>query len=97
MTEAPRVFGPEIQAAIYLRGLGAATPDFPTRFAELETRAKAEMTPEAFAYIAGGAGLETTMEANRAALQRVEISPHMRHGFGRRAGATPAKTARLAP
>lgn len=82
MTEAPRVFGPEIQAAIYLRGLSGAKPDFPTCFAELEARAKAELTPEAFAYIAGGAGIETTMEANRAALQCVEISPHMLGGAG---------------
>lgn len=82
MTEAPRVFGPEIQAAIYLRGLSGAKPGFPTCFAELEARAKAELTPEAFAYIAGGAGIETTMEANRAAFQRVEISPRMLGGAG---------------
>ncbi len=82
MPDTPRLFGPEIQAAIYLRGLSGAKPDLPTSFAELETRAKAELTHEAFAYIAGGAGLETTMDANRAAFLRFELSPHMLAGAG---------------
>lgn len=80
MTDAPRAFGPEIQAAIYLRGLTGAKPDLPTRFSELEARAKAELAREVFAYIAGGAGIETTMAANQAALRRVEILPHMLGG-----------------
>ena len=33
------------------------------------------MSPEAFAYVAGGAGRESTMEANRAALERWRIVP----------------------
>src|SRR6266550_3883272 len=35
---------------------------------------------EGFAYIAGGAGLETTMKANRAAFERIRIVPRMLRG-----------------
>ena len=82
MTSTPRSFGPETQAAIYARGLGGAKPDIPTAFPQLETKAREQMSPEAFAYIAGGAGLETTMEANRSAFAHVEISPRMLAGAG---------------
>ncbi|MEQ1616978.1 MAG: alpha-hydroxy-acid oxidizing protein [Terricaulis sp.] len=82
MTSTPRSFGPETQAAIYARGLGGAKPDIPTAFPQLEAKAREQMSPESFAYIAGGAGLETTMEANRSAFARVEISPRMLAGAG---------------
>ncbi len=84
MTKAPNASGPETQAAIYLRGLNGAKPEIPSRFIELEARAEAAMSPEAFAYVAGGAGLETTMQANRAAFAAVEIVPHMLGGAGTR-------------
>lgn len=84
MTSTPRSFGPETQGAIYARGLGGAKPDIPTAFPQLEADAAARMSPEAFAYIAGGAGLETTMEANRSAFAHVEISPRMLAGAGAR-------------
>ena len=67
MLDVPRSFGPEIQGAIYLRGLGGAKPEIPTSFAGLEALAKQKMSPEAWAYVAGGAGLESAMDANRAA------------------------------
>lgn len=35
------------------------------------------MTPEAFAYVAGGAGSESTIDANRAAFERRRIVPRM--------------------
>lgn len=79
-----RHFGPEIQGAIYARGLSGAKPDIPTSFTELEARAKAALSEEAFAYIAGGAGLETAMNANRAAFERVTIAPRTLGGAGKR-------------
>lgn len=88
MTDTPRHFGPEIQGAIYLRGLGGAKPEIPTDFRTLEAAAQAKMTPEAFAYTAGGAGLETAMEANRAAFARFPIAPRMLGGAGQRSLAT---------
>ena len=80
MNDAVRSFGPEIQGAIYLRGLGGAKPDIPTSFAGLERAAREKMTPEAWAYTAGSAGLETAADANRAAFARYPIAPRMLGG-----------------
>ncbi len=84
MSDTPRQYGPETQGAIYLRGLSGARPDIPTNFIGLEAKAKEKMTPEAWAYTAGAAGLETAMEANRAAFARVPIAPRMLGGAGAR-------------
>ncbi len=86
--ETPRNFGPEIQGAIYLRGLGGAKPDFPTSFTGLEAAAKQNMSPEAWAYVAGGAGLESTMDSNRSAFAHHPIAPRMLGGAGQRNLAT---------
>jgi lactate 2-monooxygenase len=80
MSDAMRSFGPEIQGAIYLRGLGGAKPEIPTSFAGLERAARERMTPEAWAYTAGSAGLETAADANRAAFARYPIAPRMLAG-----------------
>jgi lactate 2-monooxygenase len=77
MSDAVRSFGPEIQGAIYLRGLGGAKPEIPTSFTGLERAAREKMTPEAWAYTAGSAGLETAADANRAAFARFPIVPRM--------------------
>lgn len=84
MSDAPkhtlRRFGPEIQGAIYARGLSGARPDIPTSFEALEAMAQARMSPEAWAYVAGAAGLESTEAANRAAFARAAIAPKMLGG-----------------
>lgn len=77
-----RHFGPEIQGAIYLRGLGGAKPEIPTSFTGLEAAAQRKMTPEAWAYTAGAAGLESAMDANRAAFDKFPIAPRMLGGAG---------------
>jgi lactate 2-monooxygenase len=82
MTDAPRQFGPETQGAIYLRGLSGAKPEIPTNFIGLEAAAQKKMAPEAWAYTAGSAGLETAAEANRAAFARVPLAPRMLAGAG---------------
>lgn len=84
MSDTPRHFGPEIQGAIYLRGLGGAKPEIPTSFTGLEAAAQKQMTPEAWAYTAGSAGLETAAEANRAAFSRFPIAPRMLAGAAQR-------------
>jgi len=43
----------------------------------LEQRARSSMTAEAFAYVAGAAGEEETMRANRRAFERIAIVPRM--------------------
>jgi len=52
----------------------------PQSAATLEQQAERAMSKEGFAYIAGGAGLETTLKANRAAFERVRIVPRMLRG-----------------
>lgn len=84
MSDAPRQFGPETQGAIYMRGLGGVRPSIPTSFPSLETAAQQKMAPEAWSYTAGGAGLESAMDANRAAFQQVRIAPRMLGGAGER-------------
>src|SRR5512132_1098680 len=65
------------QTAIYLRGLAGRRPLVPVDPAALEAKARDVMSADAFAYIAGGAGSETTMRANREAFDRVRLVPHV--------------------
>jgi isopentenyl diphosphate isomerase/L-lactate dehydrogenase-like FMN-dependent dehydrogenase len=77
-------YGRRRQRDIYLAGLRGRKPRVPQDAVSLERHAKRAMTREGFAYIAGGAGLESTMEANRAAFERVRIVPRMLRGTERR-------------
>ncbi|HVE34399.1 MAG TPA: alpha-hydroxy-acid oxidizing protein [Gemmatimonadaceae bacterium] len=65
------------QAAIYLRGLAGRLPRVPVDAAALEARAREVLSRQAFAYIAGGAGTEATMAANRAAFERHKLTPRV--------------------
>ncbi|HEU4566948.1 MAG TPA: alpha-hydroxy-acid oxidizing protein [Marmoricola sp.] len=65
------------QEAIYRAGVFGARPRVPTDFAELEARARRKMSPEAWAYVYGGAGSGATMAANRRAFDRWQIVPRM--------------------
>jgi L-lactate dehydrogenase (cytochrome) len=72
------------QYEIYLGGLSGATPELPLLASELETRAREQLSPEAFGYVAGGAGAELTMRANLSAFERWQISPRMLHDVSER-------------
>jgi lactate 2-monooxygenase len=65
------------QTDVYLAGVRGVRSPVPFSFAKLESSAKRRMTREAYAYIAGGAGLEGTIDANRAAFDRRRIVPRM--------------------
>jgi lactate 2-monooxygenase len=65
------------QREIYVAGVGGMRPAVPVAQAELEKAAQAAMTSEAWAYVAGGAGREATMDANRAAFDRWRIVPRV--------------------
>ncbi len=65
------------QKAIYLGGAAGIRQKIPFDLALLEQQARAKMSPEAFAYIAGGAGLESTVTANRSDFERWRIVPRM--------------------
>ncbi len=69
--------GPERQGEIYLAGTKGLKPRIPTRLEVLEQRAKEILKPEAFDYVAGGAGGEDTMRANLEAFRRWRIVPRM--------------------
>lgn len=65
------------QKEIYLRGLSGIRSGVSTDAGKLEENAKVHMSPRAFAYIAGGAGMESTMRANRDELDKIRIVPRM--------------------
>lgn len=77
MNQSHQDIGRGRQRDIYLAGVGGIKPAVPVAPAELEKAAQAVMTPEAWAYIAGGAGRESTMDANRAAFERRRIVPRV--------------------
>lgn len=93
MTETPSsvirmaVPGPGIarNAEIYLAGaMLKKKPQVPVRYRELEAAARAAMAPEAFDYVAGGAGEEGTVSENRRAFERWRIVPRHLRGVAER-------------
>jgi lactate 2-monooxygenase len=69
--------GRERQFEVYVGGARGVLPRVPVSFDRLERAARKAMTPEGYAYVAGGAGTEETIRANRAAFERVHIVPRM--------------------
>ena len=67
----------QYQLQIYFSGTQNIKPKLPVSFEELEQKAREVMTPQAFAYIAGGAGAETTMSNNKEAFNKWQIVPRM--------------------
>ena len=65
------------QTEVYLAGVRGRRTVVPFAFDKLERTAKRRMPREAYAYIAGGAGLEGTIDANRAAFDRRRIVPRV--------------------
>jgi isopentenyl diphosphate isomerase/L-lactate dehydrogenase-like FMN-dependent dehydrogenase len=60
-----------------MQGLADVTPDVPISPEKLAEAAAAELSDEAYAYVAGGAGGESTMDANRSAFDRWQLVPRM--------------------
>ena len=75
MAERPSALGR--QSEIYLAGVAGRRPLVPVDPARLEEAAAGEMSEEAFAYVAGGAGTESTVRENREAFERWRIVPRM--------------------
>jgi lactate 2-monooxygenase len=50
---------------------------------KLEHQAKKALKPEAFNYVAGGAGEQSTMDANRLAFRQWKLVPRMLSGLPR--------------
>jgi lactate 2-monooxygenase len=77
MTDSTRDPGRLRQAAIFVAGLGGRRPAVPVDPDALERAAERVLVPEAFAYLAGGAGMERTVRANRDAFARWRIVPRV--------------------
>ena len=60
---------------IYRAGLDGQTPGQPVALEELDRKAEAVLDRAAYDYVAGGAGAEETVRANREAFRRCRIVP----------------------
>jgi lactate 2-monooxygenase len=72
-----RLSAPDWQKEIYLNGFAGNKSSVKISLQSLESEAKQRMSEKAYAYIAGGAGSESTMEANRKAFEQWKIVPRM--------------------
>lgn len=79
MTDLDRAMGPgrATQSAVYRAGVTGREPRIPVRWPELIAKAERAMSAEAWAYVHGSAGLETTSEANVDAFDAWRIVPRV--------------------
>jgi lactate 2-monooxygenase len=75
-----RIDGSQIQNAIYISG----ESQWPVGAEAWEARAQEVLEPGPFGYIAGGAGNESTVRANREAFERRHLRPRMLTGNAER-------------
>jgi isopentenyl diphosphate isomerase/L-lactate dehydrogenase-like FMN-dependent dehydrogenase len=61
--------------SVYMQGMAGSNPPLPLTLAELEAEARAKLDPCAYWYVAGGAGLEDTLDQNRAMFRRIKLMP----------------------
>jgi lactate 2-monooxygenase len=76
--------GQEREQQNYAGALFGTTAVIPAALSLLEQKAKETLAPPAFDYLAGGAGGEDTMRANREAFYRWRIMPRMLRDVSRR-------------
>src|SRR5271169_3778001 len=69
--------GMQRQQQIYTLGLTGGSLSIPISLSLLEQKAREMLSPPAFDYVAGGAGGEDTVRANREAFYRWRIVPRM--------------------
>ncbi|HEX2205889.1 MAG TPA: lactate 2-monooxygenase [Longimicrobium sp.] len=84
------------QSEVYVGGMSGRKPLVPVGAAGLEEEARKAMSPEAYAYVAGGAGAESTVRANRDAFERWRIVPRMLRDVSERDPSTELFGRRLA-
>ncbi len=70
-------YGVPAQKFIYSRGMAGKIPRLPIDFESLQSKARKVMKPEAYAYVAGGAGRGTTMVANQEAFETYQLKASM--------------------
>src|SRR5262249_43029495 len=86
MTDAELLESPGLrrQRELYARGLEGRGHDWPVRLGAREQRARAVLSPGVYDYVAGGAGSEDTVRANREAFRRWRIVPRFLRNVDRR-------------
>lgn len=67
----------ERQTEIYVNGFAGNRSQVPIDLRKLEEKAKKRMSKQAYAYVAGGAGLENTIASNRSSFEKYQIVPRM--------------------
>lgn len=65
------------QKEIYLNGFAGIRSSVPASFRDLDEAARKKLSTQAYAYIAGGAGNETTQRANTESFEKIKIIPRM--------------------
>jgi isopentenyl-diphosphate delta-isomerase len=76
--------GPKRQTQVFMQGLADVTPDLPLSYEDLEAAALEALSPEAFDYVAGGAGGEDTVDRNREAFRERRLLPRVLRDVGER-------------
>ncbi len=76
--------GMQRQLEIFQKGLMGQREAFPISPEALEEAARAVLKPEAYDYVAGGAGSESTVRANREAFERYRLVPRLLRDVSRR-------------
>src|SRR2546426_1649734 len=76
--------GPERELQIYAQALAGGKLSVPISLCVLEQKAKEILAPRAYDYVAGGAGGEDTMRANREAFYHWRIVPRMLRDVAKR-------------
>ncbi len=70
-------FGRQTQSAIYRAGAGGREPKIPVRWPDLVARAERAMSSEAWAYVHGSSGIESTAGTNADAFDAWRIVPRV--------------------
>ena len=76
------------QREIYLNGFAGLSTNVPVNFTRLEKNARRTLSKKAFAYIAGAAGQEVTLQGNQKAFKQYHIIPRMLCDVGERETST---------
>lgn len=76
--------GRALQSAIYRAGAFGRRPRVPVLPSALEQAAQRRMSPQAWSYVAGGAGQQRTVASNRAAFDRWRIVPRQLRDISKR-------------
>ncbi|HEX2240321.1 MAG TPA: alpha-hydroxy-acid oxidizing protein [Actinomycetota bacterium] len=67
----------DFQMEIYLGGLQGVVPEYPLAYRALQRAARRVLSDEAFDYVAGSAGSEDTLRANREAFRKWRLVPRL--------------------